>query len=44
MVYDEKQKCVKYPTKWNFINDIGPYRKILDIYPGWNETRVVTNF
>ena len=46
MVYEDDEKYDKYiktPRKWDYEKDIGPYRKILAVYPGWCETRVVTN-
>eukprot|EP00483_Globobulimina_turgida_P002629 UN02633 len=42
MVYNHSEKYVKKPTKWQYTNDIGQFRKIIAIYPGWCSTIVVT--
>ena len=43
MVLDDDVKYVEIPTKWDYEKDIGLFRKILAIYPGWCETRIVTD-
>lgn len=42
LIYDEKTKYVKYPTKYEHTKDFDPKRyKIVAIYPGFHETRIV---